>query len=51
MVIAGGVDERPHRRLRRRDASTEPAMVIAGGSVGGLAALPPIIMLQRSRRW
>ena len=50
MVIAGG---RPAVRpdLLHRGASTEPAMVIAGGAFGGARAIVRYVWLQRSRRW
>ena len=50
MVIAGGRERRVH--LARTDlASTEPAMVIAGGSHMQRAPHPHPVALQRSRRW
>ena len=50
MVIAGG--GRPLQTLDRESvASTEPAMVIAGGLASALRAPLTMTSLQRSRRW
>ena len=51
MVIAGGRHAHAPARLRLLAASTEPAMVIAGGSNTVRLALAVRVELQRSRRW
>ena len=50
MVIAGGRDRAAAPRAKRR-ASTEPAMVIAGGLSLGVSIEIALHLLQRSRRW
>ena len=51
MVIAGGLPGHRDHRHRLHHASTEPAMVIAGGDVKAKKAEIDAIELQRSRRW
>ena len=51
MVIAGGAQSDRLGGEARLRASTEPAMVIAGGSAAAPDMITELETLQRSRRW
>ena len=51
MVIAGGLARRGRRLRGVEVASTEPAMVIAGGPKTAAISTSVNASLQRSRRW